>query len=147
MSQYNEIKGDEQQVLYASILEKGMLMGLVLLLITFAIYLLGILEPAVPLNKIASFWKMDVDSYLKTINEQFLKMEHAPTGWAWLSLLHKGDFVNFSGVAMLSGVTIICYISIVPGLFRKGDIAYAVMAIAEVVILTLAASGLLTVGH
>jgi len=50
-------------------------------------------------------------------------------------------------IAILSGVTIICYLAIVPGLFRRGDKAYGIMAIVEVVILALAASGLLAVGH
>jgi hypothetical protein len=35
---------------------------------------------------------------------------------------------------------------ITPGLFRRGDKAMAIMAVAEVLILTLAASGLLSVG-
>jgi hypothetical protein len=50
-------------------------------------------------------------------------------------------------VAILSGVTIFCYLAIVPGLFKRGDRAMAIMAIVEVLILTLAASGLLAVGH
>jgi hypothetical protein len=61
-----------------------------------------------------------------------------------MTMLGKGDFLNFLPVAILSGVTIFCYLAIVPGLFKRGDKA---MAIIEVIILTLAASGLLAVGH
>ena len=77
----------------------------------------------------------------------FLHREHGVTGWAWLAVLGKGDFVNFLGIAVLSGVTIICYIGIIPTLLRKKQTAYVIMAIAEVVILVLAASGILAAGH
>ena len=47
---------------------------------------------------------------------------------------------------MLSGLTILCYLVILPILFRKKDTAYAIIAIVEVLVLSLAASGLLKVG-
>lgn len=137
----------DEQLLYASILEKGMLAGLLLMFITFALYVFGIMPAAVPLNEIAGYWSQPVHDYLVTINNNFLHQEHLVTGWSWLKFLGKGDFLNFIPIAILSGVTIICYIAIVPGLFKRGDKAYAIMAMAEVAILTLAASGLLAVGH
>jgi len=137
----------EEQLLYANILGKGMLVGLVLLFVTFALYVFGIMPAAIPLNEVPSLWNQPVHDYLVAINQNYLHMEHLPTGWSWLKLIGKGDFINFIPVAILSGVTIICYLAIVPGLFRRGDKAYAIMAIAEAAILTLAASGLLAVGH
>jgi hypothetical protein len=137
----------EEQLLYANILAKGMLVGLVLLFVTFALYVFGIMPAAIPLDEIANYWNQPVHDYLVAINTNFLHLEQLPTGWSWVKLINKGDFVNFIPVALLSGVTIICYLAIVPGLFRRGDKAYAIMAITEVVILSLAASGLLTVGH
>ena len=136
-----------EQLLYANILEKGMYFGLVLMFVTFFLYLSGIMTPVVPMDMISGYWNQPVDSYLAAINTQFLGWSHAPTGWSWMKLLGKGDFLNFLPVAILSGVTIFCYAAIVPGLFRRGDKAYGIMAIAEVVILALAASGLLAAGH
>ncbi len=140
-------KATEEQLLYANILEKGMLIGLALMFITFPLYVLNIMTAAVPLSEISSYWNQPVHEYLVAINNNFLHLEHLPTGWSWLKLLGKGDFLNFVPIALLSGVTIVCYLVIVPGLFRRGDKAYAIMALAEAAILTLAASGLLTVGH
>jgi hypothetical protein len=137
----------EEQLLYANILGKGMLVGLVLLFVTFALYVFGIMDPAIPLSEISGYWNQPVHDYLVAINTNFLHLEHLPTGWGWVKLIGKGDFINFIPVAMLSGVTIICYLAIVPGLFKRGDKAYAIMALAEVIILSLAASGLLMVGH
>ena len=137
----------DEQLLYATILGKGMLVGLVLLFVTFALYVFGIMPAAIPLDEIAGYWNQPVHDYLVAINTNFLHLEHLPTGWAWIKLIGKGDFINFIPVAILSGVTIICYLAIVPGLFKRGDKAYAIMSLAEAAILTLAASGLLAVGH
>jgi len=144
-----EIKKEatQEQVLYASILEKGMLIGLGLMFITFAIYVFGIMKPAIPLGEVAGYWNMPVHDYLVAVNNNFLQLEHLPTGWGWVKLVGKGDFLNFIPIAILSGVTIVCYIAILPGLFARGDKAMGFIAIATAVILTLAASGILAVGH
>jgi hypothetical protein len=145
MSEQNT-QATHEQVLYAVILEKFMLVGLLLMVISFALYVLGIMEPVVPLEKISTYWRLPVHDYLAAINADYLHAAHPPTGWAWLKYIGKGDFLNFLPIAILSGVTIVCYLAIVPGLFRRGDKAYGFMALTEAIILTLAASGLLSVG-
>lgn len=140
-------QASEEQMLYAAWLEKGMLIGLALIVISFALYVFGIITPVIPLDELSNYWKLPVKEYLAVVNSNFLHMEHPPTGWAWLKLIGKGDFLNFLPIAILSGITILCYIVIVPVFKRKGEKAYMIMAIAEAVILTLAASGLLAVGH
>ena len=133
-------KASEEQVLYANILNKGMLIGLLGLIVTFVIYAAEILTPKIPLEKVQSYWVMSVKDYL---NESGI---HA--GWAWVRNLGYGDMLNFVPIAFLSGLTIICYLSVVPGLMRKKETAYVVLAILEVIILSVAASGILgTGGH
>lgn len=138
----------QEQLLYARVLEKGMYAGLGLMFVTFALYVFGIMPSAVPRDVIAGLWSLPVHDYLVTINTHYLHMEDLPTGWGWLRLIGNGDFLNFVPVAILSGITIICYMAITPGLFRRGDKAMGIIAVAEALILILAASGLLTVsGH
>jgi len=132
----------EEQVLYANILEKGMFFGLISMIVTFALYVFGIMPAVVPVGEIANYWNMPVDQYLAAINDNFLHMEHAPTGWAWLGLLGNGDFLNFLPVAILAGITILCYAAIVPGLFKRNDKAMGAMALATAIVLFLAASGI-----
>lgn len=127
-----------EQLAYASILDKGMKIGLLMLVVSFIIYVSGILPAYVPVNELPKYWSMSVHKYLEATGIH--------TGWSWLSLLGKGDFLNFAGIAFLAGVTAVCYIRIIPILFRKKDIAYGVIAILEVVVLALAASGLLKSG-
>lgn len=128
----------EEQIAYAKILDLGMKIGLCALVISFGLYVLGIMEPHVPLQDLPKYWKLPVHEYLKQANIH--------EGWSWLHMLHKGDFLNFVGIAFLAGVSIICYLSIIPSLFRKKDTIYAFLAIAEVTVLVLAASGLLKGG-
>ncbi|OGR07285.1 MAG: hypothetical protein A2511_08685 [Deltaproteobacteria bacterium RIFOXYD12_FULL_50_9] len=153
-----QTQAGEEQVVYAKILEKGMYFGLLLMVITFAIYVFGIMKPAVPLNEVANYWKLPVAThaavaghpaklgYLDTINQNFLHLDQPVTGWGWMKLINYSDFLNFIPVAILAGITLLCYLAIIPVLQAKKDTAYTVMAILEVLILTLAASGLLAVG-
>ena len=133
------LEASPEQVLYARILEIGMYLGLLVLFVTFGLYGFGIVDAYIRLDKISNYWSMNVNDYLK----------HAEikAGWAWLGMLKYGDFINFIGVAMLAGVTIICYAAIVPTLLKNNDKVYAILAVLEVIILSAAASGILAVGH
>ena len=128
----------EEQVAYARWLDAGMRMGLLLLLVTATAYLLGLLAPHVPLADLPRYWALPVKKYLAATGIE--------PGWSWVFMLHRGDFLNFVGIAFLSGVTIACYLAISPIFFRRGDRVYAWLTVAEVLVLALAASGVLSVG-
>jgi hypothetical protein len=130
----------EEQLLYAKVLDKGMKLGIIGLLITFALYTFGIVEPRIPIDQVQNYWNFEggVSEYLDRTGI------HA--GWAWLGDLGYSDMLNFLPIAFLSLVTVICYLAIIPGLIRKKDTTYAVIAIVEVVVLLVAASGLLGSG-
>jgi hypothetical protein len=132
------LQAGPEQLIYAGVLEKGMLLGMILLLVTYFIYCAGIFESYIPLADIPQFWSMNVHDYLS-----HFKID---TGWSWLSMLRYGDFLNFTGIALLAGVTIVCFLSIVPTLLKQGDKLYAFFAVLEAVILGVAASGLLGSG-
>lgn len=134
----SKIKATEEQLAYAKLLDIGMKVGLIMLVITFIVYLVGVLTPHIPVNDLPKYWSMPVKDYLKATDIH--------TGWSWLAMVGKGDFLNFIGIAFLSGVTIFCYMRIIPILFRKKDTVYAVLAIVEVLVLVLAASGILKGG-
>ena len=132
------LKAGPEQLLYASILEKGMYVGLLILLITYAIYVFGILSPYLPHSEVPRYWGFPVSEYLHQTN--------IDAGWAWVGMLKYGDFLNFVGIAMLAAVSIMCFLAIVPTLLRNNDTVYAVFAIVEAIILIVAASGILGAG-
>ena len=134
----NKLHATEEQLAYAKLLDLGMKVGLLMLVVTFFIYVFGIFSPHIPVNELPNYWKLPVKQYLKAANIH--------TGWTWLSKVGEGDFLNFIPIVFLAGVTILCYIRIIPILFRKKDTIYAVLAIVEVLVLVLAASGVLKSG-
>jgi hypothetical protein len=128
----------EEQLAYAQVLDLGMKLGLLLLVLTFALYVTGLVSPHIPVTELPRYWSLPVKQYLAATGI------HA--GWSWLGMLGRGDFLNFLGFAFLAAVAIVCYVAITPIFFRKSDRVYAALAVLEVAVLTLAASGLLKVG-
>ncbi len=134
----SKLKATEEQLAYAKLLDIGMKFGLLMLVVTFIIYLTGIFTPHIPVNDLPKYWGMSVHKYLEATGIH--------QGWSWIYMLGKGDFLNFTGIAFLAGVTLLCYVRIIPILFRNKDTVYGVLAIIEVLVLALAASGVLKTG-
>lgn len=128
----------EEQKRYAAVLDIAMKIGLLAIVVTFVLYLIGFPKPHIPVEDVSQFWGMKVKDYLEATN-----IEH---GWTWVKEMGKSDFLTFGPIAFLASVTVICYLSIMPILFKRKDAVFAVLAICEVFILVLAASGVLPSG-
>ena len=122
-----------EQRIYARWLDLGTRVGLAMLVVGFAVYVFGVLDPHVPPQELARLWTLPVDHYVATAG--------APTGWDWLQHLGKGDYLNFLGISVFASITIVCYVRIVPTLFVEGDRLQLGLAIAQIVVLIAAASG------
>lgn len=77
----------------------------------------------------------------------YIELTNTPIGWEWLRLVMYGDFLNLLLLTFLSFLTIVCYLAIIPLLVAKKDFIYFVIALVEVLVLLLAASGLIVAGH
>ena len=73
-------------------------------------------------------------------------MTQIEKGWSWATHLGQSDFLTFAPIAFLASVTVICYLTILPIFFKRKDFIYATLVIAEVMVLVLAASGVLPSG-
>ena len=62
------------------------------------------------------------------------------------SLIGKGDICNFVGIIILAGLTIVCFVQLALSLARRKQWLLCVIAILEVLVLVLAASGILVGG-
>jgi hypothetical protein len=137
-----ELTATAEQMAYAKLLDKGMKVGLLMVIATFAIYMVaaasGILSVYVPVKDLPFYWTMPVHDYLHHVN--------MPQGWSWLGMMNNVDILNFAGIAFLSGVTLICYARIVPIIWKQKDYVFTAIAILEILVLALAASGLLKTG-
>lgn len=134
-----KIETSTEQLIFAKVMETGMYIGLAALFVTFTLYVFGVIKPHLTISDVPAYWNLSVEEYLLQAN--------ISTGWSWVGRLGYGDFINFIGVAILAGVTIVCYIAIVPAFIKDKDYVYAALSVAEIIVLVLAASGLLTAGH
>jgi hypothetical protein len=129
----------EEQLAYAAVLDWGMKLGFVVLVVTFVLYLVGFAAPQVSHEQLAQLWSKPVGEYLKAT--------HTHTGWTWVAMIGKGDYMNFVGIVLLSGVTVLCYLRILPIFIVARDRVFTAIAVLEVLVLVLAASGILATGH
>jgi len=127
-----------EQITYANLLFIGAWAGILIMLLTYLIYVTGILSPHIDVTVITQNWGKGVDEYLK--------ITHSPQGWGWLKLLNKGDFLNFIGLVLIAVLTIICYFFLVAGYKKRKDWVYFFICILEIAVLALAASGILGAG-
>lgn len=128
----------EEQLVYAQVLDLGVKVGFLLLVACFVPYVTGLLEPRIPLDELPRYWSMPLKDYLAATG--------MATGWGWVHMLGKADVLNFLGIAFLAGVVVVCYLVVAPMFFRAQDRIYGWLAVVEVLVLVLAASGLLAVG-
>ncbi|MFW5733708.1 MAG: DUF1634 domain-containing protein [Oceanidesulfovibrio sp.] len=162
-----------EQVKYANLLFWGSWLGIFLMIITYLIYILGVLPPAVPMKDVTTYWtkpQIKVTSYgphheieeFKICGKEvecsaddpdvvggvtaYSAITDSPTGWDWAKQLGKGDFINFAPIAFLAVLTIICYFTLIPAYSRCKDYVYLGIVITEIIVLAAAASGLVSGG-
>lgn len=129
----------DEQLRYARWLDHGTRTGFAVLVLAFLAYATGLTTPQVPLHRLPQLWNLPVDAFVRAAG--------VPTGWGWLRLALHGDIANLLGIAVLAGCSVPCLLSLLPLYARRGDRAYFAICVAEIAVLLLAASGVLTAGH
>lgn len=125
--------------LYAVLLDWGTRIGLIFLVLSFAAYVFGFITPLVPLEQLPQLWNQPLAVYLQKSG--------TPTGWGWLALAGKGDMLNLLGIALLAGCSLPPLLGLIPLYLKRRDYAYAGICAAIILVLVLAASGILSGGH
>jgi hypothetical protein len=125
---------DEAQRIFARWLDAGTRVAFVVLAAGFAAYAGGLLPPLLPFADLPRLWGLPL--------AQFIAASGAPTGWDWLAVAHRGDYFNYAGIALLASIVVAAYLRMLPLLARRARV-FAVLAALEIVVLLVAASGLL----
>lgn len=110
-----------------------------LLAVLFLLYMAGIIEPHVAHDRLPELWKLPAN--------EFLSRTGIGPGWGWAAWLHRGDVLTLVGIAALAFASVPCLLGILP--FYWADRHYPLLGICvlEVVVIVLAASGIIAGGH
>ena len=130
---------DDAQEAYARWLDWGTKAALTVSVVTLAAYLSGVLAPWVPLDKLPQLWSLPV--------AQFLERTGAPGGWGWLRFIGYSDYLNYLGIALFALVSAPCLLRAIPCFLRRGERLQAALALAQVLVLAAAASGIFAGGR
>lgn len=125
----------EADLLYARGLWIGTALSLGLIAIETIAYVTGIVSPYIPLAQLPAFWGLPMTEYLAAAK--------VPTGWGWVALAGRGDYLNFVGIAVLASVTIACHFRLLAHFLARRDRIFAALVAAQIVVMLVAASGLL----
>ena len=79
--------------------------------------------------------------------DRYLALAGAPTRWDWLRLVGHADYLSLFGIALLALATVGCYVRVGALYWRRGERLQAALAGAQVLVLLVAASGLLAGGR
>jgi hypothetical protein len=124
-----------EQQRYARVLDVCMKATLALLAATCAIYLFGALPPEVPLDELPRLWTLPVEEYLGAIA--------AEPGWHWATRLARSDALALGAIALVAGASFPCLALLAVDYARQRDWAYLGITVSLIVLLGLAASGVL----
>jgi hypothetical protein len=126
---------NRESELFARWLGVGMALGFSALLVSFALYVTGLLPASIPPGQLPRYWSLPVADYLKATG--------APTGWSWVGRLSQADVLNFLGLAILAATPIAAYVRLAAHFARTGERLALAICVAEVAVLAAAAAGLI----
>jgi ABC-type Na+ efflux pump permease subunit len=125
----------EEQLLYAKVLSIGVKVGFVLLVVSFGLYMFGVLKPLIPIHQMPKDWHLPVREYVKVTG--------TPTGWEWVKMIAKGDMLNLVGIVVLAGISIVSTLALLPIFARRGEKALLIISILLIMVLLVSASSIL----
>jgi ABC-type Na+ efflux pump permease subunit len=125
----------EEQLLYAKVLSIGVKVGFVLLVVSFGLYMFGVLKPLIPIHQMPKDWHLPVREYVKATG--------TPTGWEWVKMIAKGDMLNLVGIVVLAGISIVSTLALLPIFARRGEKALLIISILLIMVLLVSASSIL----
>lgn len=124
---------------YARLLAIGTNTGLGMLVVLFGIYMLGVVDPHVPHERLPEIWHLP--------SSDFLELAGLEAGWGWTARLRHADILTLLGIVTLSFCSVPCLLAVMPVYWRTRQRMLFAICGLEVAVITLAASGLLSVGH
>lgn len=125
---------DEVNRVFAATERWGVRVGLAAVVVTFGLYVTGLVPPYLAPERLMRMASDDVDAFVRTYD--------VPVGWQWLRLLHHGDFLALGGLVVLLGTTVLALVAVLPALVRRRDYVFVAIVLLQLALFALAGSGL-----
>jgi hypothetical protein len=130
---------DVEQGTYARWLVRGNQLALVVMLAGFAAYLAGLWSPLVDRHDLPGLWHLSAREYLQRTG--------VPTGWGWFGQLAHADMATLLGIALLAACSLPALVMVALSYRQRGERLAAALALLQIAVLVLAASGIIGAGH
>lgn len=130
----------KEQMVYATLLSFGVKTSLQALTLALVVYVSSIFFSFAKNMNAVPYWHLPLNQYHSAVGLQI----HG--GWMWVTQLPPLELLSLTTVIYLASITIFCYMKIIPVFLKSKDYVYTILATAEVLVLLLAASGVLNVG-
>jgi hypothetical protein len=124
---------------YARLLAIGTNAGLGMLIVLFAIYMFGVVDPHVPHERLPDLWHLPASSLLEIAGIE--------AGWGWTAIIHRADILTLVGIVTLAFCSVPCLLAIMPIYWASGQRMLFAICALEVAVIVLAASGIIGGGH
>ena len=105
--------------------------GTVLVALAYVLYIFDLVAPMIPVEQV-------VANFGQPIND-FLAATQLPSGWDWLAWLEFSDMQTMLGLLILSSVTVMAYISILPILIKEKNWPYLGLVVVQMGVFVVAA--------
>lgn len=127
------------RAMYARALDRLVRLGMGFMLAVFCFYAMGIGPCRIRPETLSFHWSLSL--------HEFLTATGTGQGWCWIRDLRKLDHLSLMSIIFMAFITVICYIRILPYYFKVKNRIYALICSIQIIVLLLAASGLLKAGH
>lgn len=129
---------DVVQSAYARWLRLGSRVGVTVLVGSFAAYVAGMVGH-IPIERLPELWELPAATYLDRVGMR--------AGWHWATFVHRSDMLVLAGIALLASSSVASLVAAVGAFRRNGERTFALICVLQVLVLLVAASGLLAMGH
>ncbi len=114
---------------FAKVLRLSLNLAITLLLLTFILYLLKILKPYIPFNKLRESWHLSYGEFSRLFNY--------PKGFNWLKYLKYGDIINFLGIYLLALTPPLSYFFLLFKALKEGEKLFSLLVLLQLLIFIL----------
>lgn len=116
---------------YGRWLAWGARLGLALLAIGLLAYLTGLVDPYVPIERLAARWHLPAGEMLREMGLR--------PGWEWTRHIHRSDMVMLAGIALLASCSIPCLAAVIPLFHARRERIFVAVCALQIAVLLLAA--------